>query len=206
MSEAINYPLEDFAGSFNIRLFAEEVGAEAGVTETFEDAEVKVDDSSIDLIFDVAPTGASKTALDGVVAAHNGENVPETARFLASSKIQQGKQTIVGDASWDEIGGVVTQPDEFHPDMSRLKARVRGSCKTTGATGQVRLVQEGSPDTQLHTGDWTLPDTSGAWQTFDFLTDVDPSAGESTFRLDGRLNGATAVEVRFVSLTMLLSA
>lgn len=124
-------------------------------------------------------------------------------RFLASSKLAEGTVKIVSDQDWDLIGGVVTTPDFFLPDLSRALGRVL--CSVNGDGGQLRIIerQEDGTETDLKQPAVEVSDTAGGWKTVRFWMSGVPTNGTNEYRLEGRLNGATGLQVRFVTLSLL---
>lgn len=158
----------------------------------------------ITVLCDQEPSAADKTAIDNAVAAHDGVP-PLSLEFIASSKLVAVEQAITETTNWQVLGGVVTNPGFFEPVLQKVVGRLVGGFKTDGDGAEVRLVEEkvGESDVVMHSSSWLLGDTEDAWGPNQFNTSVAPRSGENTFRLEGRLNGATSASLRFVSLTLL---
>lgn len=203
MSTLVTYDIADTASNrVHHAALTHEVLNETDITAILES--IVVEELTVVLSFDRALTGGETTALDALVAAHTGVFVPQTIyNFVASSSLVESTRAIT-DTNFEVLSGVVTNVSEFATELSKVKGRVRGSAKVAGSGAELRLVEEGSPDEVMHSGAWSLADTSGAWVTFEFLTTQAPDAGTNTFRLEGKRGAATLFEVRFVSLSLLL--
>lgn len=124
-------------------------------------------------------------------------------RFLASSKLAEGTIQITSDQSWDLIGGVVSSPDFFLPDLSRAYCRILCSVNADG--GQLRVIerQGDGTETDMKAPPIEVSDTAGDWKTVKFWLTAVPNVGTNEYRLEGRLNGASSLLVRFVSISLL---
>jgi hypothetical protein len=138
-------------------------------------------------------------ALDVVVSNHTGA-AQTVANFCACSKIVDDELAITEDDTWQELGGFVTTIGFFISDASKAQGRVVGSYKTDGDGAELRLVNSSG---SLMTTAFDCGDTSSAWATMQFSTDVDPVLTIDTYILEGRLNGATSASVRFTSASLL---
>lgn len=119
--------------------------------------------------------------------------------FHASSKIVENEKAIVS-PTWETLGGVVSTPGFFAIDIAKVFGRCIGSLQATGTGAELTIVES---ETELVGTPFSIPDTSGAWQPFSFSTDQLIGLATNTYELRGRLNGASAAKVRFVSLSML---
>jgi len=199
------YNLDDTANAvLDMQALKKEINDNTTITTECLDVSAPNHEGDFNIEFEGDLGGGEKTELGSVVGAHPGTPLT-TYQFIANTKLVEDEKTVTSDSSFEQVGGVVTKVDEFAATLSKVVGRVRGSAKVSGSGAQIQLVEEGSPDTVMHTSDWDLADTSGAWVEFEFVTDVTPSAGTQTFRLDGRLDGATSFELRFVSLTLLMA-
>jgi hypothetical protein len=155
-----------------------------------------------EVAFSGTPIAADQTEVESLIAVHDGQP-PVDAVFVSSSKVVSGEKAIQS-TSWETLGGVVTSPSYFVPDLSEVFARIVGSAKTTGGTIELRFVEEnGSGDTVLHSSAWEVSDTSGAWAPISFTTNVAPTEGTYAYRLDGKLGTASSASVRFMSASLL---
>jgi hypothetical protein len=122
--------------------------------------------------------------------------------FHVAARINDIDGVITQDASWQVLGGVVSHPQFFITDLTKVVGALDLEIKTTGATAELRVEEQADGGNTI-VATATLPDTGGAWQRFSFNNSVPPSAGKNTYELQGRLNGATAAEVRYVTLSLL---
>lgn len=156
-----------------------------------------------DLWFDAALSGADETTLAAVVAAHDGTPAP-AVEFVASSSLNG---TTIMSPGWDDVDGVVSNPQFFANNLSLVLGRCIGLYKsdTVGGTPQLRVVERlGTDDTETVLSDpFDLADTAGVFKTFAFYTNVTPSEGQNQYILQGQLNGGASASVKFVSLSLL---
>lgn len=150
--------------------------------------------------FDGELNAGDKTSLDNTVGNHDGLPMDEYI-FIANSSLITQPITVTQDATWEEISGVVTTPDEFISDLNEAVGRITGMIKTSGTQAQLKVLEDGSKE--MLSAPYDVADTSGAWQSFQFLTDVAPASGMHEYSLMARLNGATSAEIKFTSLTLL---
>ncbi len=131
-------------------------------------------------------------------------DIPYPEIFITSALIQDPK-SVTSDPSFEEIGGTVSNPSKVFPDLTSVRARVVGMVKSTGTGGELKLVEEDfTTPVDLNATPFAVPDTAGAWQTFSFDTDVQCRASRNLYCLMGRLNGATAIELKYVQVTPFL--
>ncbi len=152
-------------------------------------------------------TGQEITALDALRTAHQG--VFTKIVFHNNLLLLRSSFVITSDAPWEAVAGFVTKPSFFIPGISACSLRISADVKTTGATAQLQVTEDdrgaGSPPAivNLTSTPVVLPSTASNWQTIEFDTDVAPRAFKSVYCLEGRLNGATAAEIRFCSVSVL---
>lgn len=142
-----------------------------------------------------------QTALDGVVAAHQG-NPPLQVIWHASSVLTDSeKSTSDVDPDWTELGGAVTTPSFFTPNVQNCKGRVVGMVKTNGAGAKLRLKE----NTTTPSGGYDVPDTGGAWANMQWFSPDAPTAGTHQYILEGQLptSGATELSVKYVAVSLL---
>lgn len=129
-------------------------------------------------------------------------------KFHATSKIVDGADvgTVVIEPgpAWQVLGGVVANPGFFTPNLPKVMGRVVGSVKAVGAGAELQVVEEDPVGGDVVLGTYVVPDSAGAWVVLKFSAMLAaPRAGDHTYRLEGRLNGATSMALRFTSLSML---
>jgi hypothetical protein len=146
-------------------------------------------------------TAPEVTALDTVVAAHAG--VEMTMVFHATSKVLDSAVQVTSTDTWQEMGGVITNPGFFVSDLTRAFGQLTGQAKVVGTGAEVRLVEDvGGVLYPLITG--TLTDTAGAWAVASWTSVGIPQAGgERPILLQARLNGATSAWLRYMSATLM---
>jgi hypothetical protein len=148
-------------------------------------------------------SAVNETTLASVIAAHLG--VKTEVKFHASSKIVD-EETAVLTSAWSTIGGIVTNIGFFIPNLAAALGRVVGEYKAVGTGAQLRVIEVGADGTEVEimTPPKDLADTADVWTKTKFTcVNTPPRSGDSTFRLEGRLNGATSASVRFLSMSLL---
>jgi len=146
-------------------------------------------------------SGDEQTALSALVAAHTGAP-PTTIVFHASSVLTDAEASVTDqDPSWTALGGSVTTPNFFTPNLAYCTGRVVGEVKSNGTGGKLR-VKEG---TATPSGGYNVPDTGGEWELMQWFTPDAPTAGTHKYTLEGQLpsSGATALAVRCVAISLL---
>jgi len=147
----------------------------------------------------LSPT--EETALDALVAAHTGV-APTQIKLHASSVLTDHEKTATDtDPNWSEVGGAVTTPNFFTPNVSNCKGRVVGMVQANGTGAKLRVREEGS----IPSGGYDVPDTSGEWQTMQWFAPDSPTAGTHKYTLEGQLpsSGATVLKVKYVAISLL---
>jgi len=122
-------------------------------------------------------------------------------KFHVSSKLVDG--VIALTEFWSTLGGVVANPGFFTPNLKRAAARIVGGVRATGTGAQLQLVEDDVVLGPVVLGSFSVPDTGGTWVEFGFSTTQPLRSGSRTYRLEGQLVGATSVEVRYVSVSLL---
>lgn len=154
-----------------------------------------------DIIFASALTGPEETALNGIVAAHQGNPPPELS-FRASSCVKNGKATVTSDTEWEDIGGVVTTLSFFIPDVEHAWGRLSGQVKVAGPGAMLRVIRQ-SDGLACTPADIELSDTGGGWSIVSFWANQNQPEGPDRFILQGKLNGATSLEVEDYSISLM---
>jgi hypothetical protein len=163
-----------------------------------------VGEGAIDVHFvDTAPNAisdADKAIVDAVVASHAGL---QAADYKAASKlVEEAKLDIVQDLTWQVLGGVVTNPSYFIPDIATAFGKIQCVEEAVGATAELRIMERNPADnTEVECCLVQIPEANDM-QAFDFNTTTPPRVGVMEYRLEGRLNGATSASVGFVSMSL----
>lgn len=193
------YPVSAFPnGKFAPSGLHAAVVADTGITTALV-AVTGENATSCAFLFEADLSGSEETALDAIVAAHTG--VIYDIKFHATSKLVDDAIDITGTTEWQVLGGVVTNIEFFVHDLTMARGRIVGSAKTEGTGATLQLV-EVSGTTETVVASFDLPDTSGEWQPIKFSTSS-PGSGDLTFRLEGKLGGATSAALRFTSSSLL---
>jgi hypothetical protein len=137
----------------------------------------------------VEMTAEEKAQVDGALAV--------APTFLGSSIAVQNEVEVTS-SEFSGVGGIVTTPS-FFGSLASLRCKLIGSYKTTGLGAELRFVED---DTKVM-GTFSLPDSSGAWQTMEWFTDVEPSEGTREYILEAKLGAASSAYLRFVSMSLL---
>lgn len=160
---------------------------------------------SFAVMFTAVLSSAEEATLAALVAAHVG--TAQIALIFKASVLAVGdEKAILGVTEWEDLGGVVTSPSYFIPDVQKAIARIVGDCRADGAGAELRIIEdgEGTDPPRVMSASAPIPDTLGGWQLLPpFNTNQSPSEGQHLYRLQGRLNGATSAAVRYTSLTLM---
>jgi len=186
----------DFSNGVAPDRFAAEIEAVLAAKPTIISVQPETDDCVV-----VFEDEVDKPTLDAIVSAHSGQKIPSVI-FQASSLLV-GKETEVTETdTWEDLGGVVTNPLFFIPDVAHILARVVGQIAVQGTGAKFRIVKE---DNTPISDEYDAPDTSGAWTAFVFHSHQPPDvgAGEQLFRLQAKLGAATSAKARYTSMTLL---
>lgn len=206
-----NYSHTDFLNDiFNEDSLKAEVVADETITTALDGITSK---EAVDE--DGAPTGnitvtfhfptdlssSEQTALDALVAAHTGA-APLEVKWHASSVLTDHEESITDtDPGWTELGGAVTTPSFFTPNVAACKGRVVGLCKTNGTGVKLRLRENSTTPSSAQ----ELPDTGGVWQPMQWFSPDAPTEGTHQYTLEGQLptSGATEAAVKYVAVSLL---
>lgn len=101
------------------------------------------------------------------------------------------------------LGGYVTNPKDFSPDEQKVIWQLDGEAEAQGGDALLQFIETDAAGRDSVLGRWPLPDTAGAFKTFQLFTNVAPVGDRSTYRLEGLLAGALLARVRFVSASLL---
>ena len=140
--------------------------------------------------------------LDGIIASHVGVPPAPDPIFLASTTLVEIPLDITETSTWQDLGGVRTSIGFFEPDMNKVIGRIIGDYRTDGLGAELRLVK--GPTEILISAETPLADTASVWQEAYLLSppgSADPQS--QTYILQGRLNGATSAQLRFMSMSLM---
>ena len=201
-----NYVHTDFLNDiFHEDKLEQEIAADETITTeldhicTSEDEDTGV--VTVTFHFPTDLSSGEETALDSLVAAHDGSAPTQIIWHASSVLTDQVASTTDTDPDWTELGGTVTTPDFFTDNPQNCKGRVVGMVKSNGTGGKLRL-REGD---STPSGGYDVPDTSGAWQSMQWFTPDNATAGTHTYTLEGQLpsSGATQLDVKYVAVSLL---
>lgn len=199
------YPFSAFPNTkVNSDVLTDQIKASA-IAQTLARIDTRDDGAALrqcDVVFaDALP---SQAALDAIVAAHQG-TASVRATLVAGTTAAGVGTVITGIAAWQVLHGVVTSPEFFSKNLARVVGRAIGQIKTSGVGVELKLVEQvGGIDRDMSAA-FAAPDTGGQWQLFVFDSNTPPTAGgPHVYRLEARLNGAVAGEIRFASLSLLV--
>lgn len=122
-------------------------------------------------------------------------------RYCSSSKVVENTKAVI-EQTWQSLGGTVTTVGAFIVDASKAWGRVIGQVKAVGDGAQLRLIRE-SDGLELTVAPIEISDTEGAWVNFKFWANQNQTAETDCFLLQGQLNGAVSMEVRYTSMSLL---
>jgi hypothetical protein len=162
---------------------------------------INTDGDDCFLVFDIEPSSEDITAIDGVIDAHTGNPSPVVVWHASSVLAESEKSTSDTDPNWTELGGSVTTPNFFTPNVAACLGRVVGMVKTNGTGAKLRL-REGEV---IPTGGYNVPDTEGEWTAMQWFAPDHPTAGTHSYALEGQLptSGATELKVKYVAVSLL---
>ena len=149
-------------------------------------------------------TAQEISTLDDTIAACKTSQgtIAASFRYLVPSKLIENTKDITEDETWENLGGVVTTLGSFMADVSKAWGRVIGQAKVSGSGAELRIIRD-SDGTVLMAAAHSVEDTSGAWVNVQFWVNQNQPAATDCFILQGRLNGATSMQVRYFSMSLL---
>ena len=156
--------------------------------------EYNTDDTVKDVFVHLNATlsGSEKTALDALVAAHDGSTAPDV--FVTVSEIRIADAVLGASAILD---GVILRPDKMLKVTARSHVRIACDLKTTGTGAKLRLKENGNT-----LKEWSLADTAGAWVSKLHTTNAALSAGLNRYEVEGELDTASAAELRYIAIAL----
>jgi len=206
MSVEYDYLNTDFPNdTFNEDSLKLEVQANESITTTLDyirsHENVGEGTTTVSFGFALELSQDEQTALDEVVAAHQG-NPPIQVKWHASSVLTDSEKTVAAvDPEWTELGGAVTTPSFFTPNVQNCKGRVVGKVKSNGTGAKIRLRE----NTTIPSGGYDVPDTGGEWVNMQWFSPDAPTEGTHEYTLEGQLPvaGATQLAVKYVAVSLL---
>ena len=201
MSEVYTYSIVDDFPNHKVALDALHDTIEA--SEDITTALVCLDTAgdACNIVFSAALASGEKTALDALVAAHDGMLIVFNPKI--ASKILDGTAAIVS-ADWEVVGGVAVNAQFYVPDLTKAVSIVQFNCKADGAGAKLRLVEVDDDDVRVvMSPEFDIPDTDDAWHSGKVTTNQVPRAGNKTYQLEAKLGAATSASVRFASAVLL---
>jgi hypothetical protein len=183
-----------------------EINNDAAIGVLVDDSKginVNVNPGKIDICMADLLTAPQETALDAVVAAHQGWGI--NASMQGTLQLVNKEDSIISDVPWEVVDGVVTTPRFFDPDVTKIICRIIGEHKGDG--GQLRLVEkvDGEADEEKIFPFFDFPDVGPTWTRFKVDSNVPPRDGlRNIYRTDCRLNGATNLTLRYATISMIL--
>lgn len=148
------------------------------------------------IAFEAVLSGGEETLLDAIIAAHDGQAPVTTVFHVALMLVPH--ETAIPSTSFECFCGCVSTPDFFTANPSGLRYRATGMIQTDGSA-ELRLIEDDSPisDSYEH------GDTEDAWERFEFQSTVALGAGACCYGLECRLVGATAANIKNVTLSLM---
>jgi len=155
------------------------------------------------LTFTTDLSGEEKIALDGYMQDAGYAPVSTAPALFHASTTVTSEEVVILSADWTDLGGVVTTPQFFCRDLTRLFGRVVGEYRSVGDGAQIRIVEDGA---RIMSPEGDLPDSGGVWALIPGLsTDVPSLSGQHSYRVQGRLRSATSGSIRFTSISLIES-
>lgn len=129
--------------------------------------------------------------------------VPPNPTPKVSAKLFTGVTQITENTNWQSLGGVAVNVQFYVPDLTKASAIVEMNTKANGAGAQLRLVEIDADENERVMCDPVSIAESNKWAVLKFETDEEPSSGDRTYELQGRLNGANSASVRYCAIVLL---
>lgn len=127
--------------------------------------------------------------------------VDTEAIFYTNTPVGEG--VVPSGTAWSTIKRVVTNPCFFAANPAKMFARLIGRIKSPGNDAEIRIVEQAQDDSEVVVGQWTVPNTSDAWQFIQMITTVPPRVGDNLYRIECRGNTTSGAEIDAMSLTLL---
>jgi hypothetical protein len=197
------YPIADTANNkVFIPQLTYEVDNDAAIVVDVDHVDSNVAPIMLDIYMAEALTAPQEAALDAAVAAHQGYGI--NANMMGTLTLVSLERSIVEDATWEVVEGVVTTPSFFDPDMTKIISRIIGEHKGDG--GQLCLTEDmdGVEEEKIVPA-YDFPDTAGSWERFKVDSNVPPRDGlRNIYKTCARLNGAANLELRYATISMIV--
>lgn len=163
-----------------------EIRALSFTTAVFEG--IVVDGTDLHVDFDVAPEAGEQTTVTSTVAAHDG--VPDEVVIPQEALLMVSRVTAITESSESEaaeIAGFLLRPQRFVGVLSDLKLQIAGRVRSNDGPTRIRVYEDGVAisDQENHA------DTSGAWDEFQFRTNVDMTNGRHLYTVRAWMGGTT---------------
>ena len=188
----------------NVEQLQNEILQNPGITILVEHIDANVEPDKCDIFMADALPAPEIPVLDGIVAAHQGIGYATT--LLGTLTALSEPVAVTEDLNWQMLYRLRTTPTFFTNSMPELLARLIGEHKGDG--GEITIVEgvTGEPDVDIIAPPFALPDTAGSWEPFKADSNVPPREGlRNSYSIMARLNGATSLEMRFTTATMVLA-
>jgi len=126
-------------------------------------------------------------------------------KLHASSTVINQPISLANPSGYQDIGGVVSNPNFFIFDLSKALGRITGSYRSQGSGVLLKLIEVDSSGVEkdLNSSPYSLDDTAGQWKKFAFTTDIPPGSGSHVYILKGTLGNASSSDIRFTSTSLL---
>jgi hypothetical protein len=194
-------PTETAAAQVYIPSLTDTIDADGAIAIDVDHIEVQTIDDKLDVWMADALDAGQEAALTAAVLAHVGQSA-EIEHNCSFSTIKAAGLVIPTDATWTTFEGLILTPGVFNKKVEEQLIVITG--EHNGDGGQIELTEDhatlGLVDILNPFGE--LPDTLGAWETFQFMSNVPLRKGNSNIYTGlARWNGATNLSLRNVVFT-----
>lgn len=122
----------------------------------------------------------------------------------SASRMEPEPLAITTNQDWTAVCGIVTTPGFFISCASRVIIRFIGDVRSNGSGAEIRLVEQSADGQTTRTlATLSVPSTAGAWAIMRLDNAEAASLATSRFIVEARLNGASSLDVRFFTLSLL---
>jgi hypothetical protein len=135
-----------------------------------------------------------------------------TASFVSSGSMVNSSVSVTEDSTWQKIAEKSTSIQSLlattghDTDLSSCYGRLTINAEVAGTGAQLKIAERDEStetETDLMSSPSSVAATSGKHAISKHTTDVTPAAGDRTFILYARLNGATSFDIDNGSLTLI---